>query len=149
MTTGNPLSSLGDYSRFVAALLVRPEIERSTVVVWSVSPYTGIAEGEVFFSNGIRLRMREELDFDAGLITAYGYEVYVKDEKVFWYDDFPHPNDPTLASTFPHRKHVPPDIKHNRIPAPNMSFARPNLPALIHEIDEFSDKLNNDGKESL
>lgn len=147
MTTGNPLSSLGDYSRFVAELLNRPEIERSTVVVWSVSPYTGIAEGEVFFSNGIRLRMREEIDFDAGLITAYGYEVYIKDEKVFWYDDFPHPNDPTLASTFPHHKHVPPDIKHNRIPALNMSFTRPNLPALIQEIHELSGRLNDNGKE--
>lgn len=145
---GNPLNSLGDYSGFVAELLNRPEIERSTVVVWSDSPYTGIAEGEVFFANGIRLRMREEIDFDAGLITAYGYEVYLKEERLFWYDDFPHPNDPTLASTFPHHKHLPPDIKHHRIPAPNMSFTRPNLPALIQEIDDLSENLNDDEKAS-
>jgi hypothetical protein len=57
----NPVKSLGDYSRFVVELLNRHTVERSTVVVWSDSPYTGIAEGEVFFLDGIRLRMREEL----------------------------------------------------------------------------------------
>jgi hypothetical protein len=144
----NPLKSLVDYSRFIAELLNRPPITRSTIVVWSDSPYTGIAEGEVFFSNGIRLRMREELDFDAGLITAYGYEVYLNEDRLFWYDDFPHPNDPTLASTFPHHKHIPPDIKHNRIPAANMIFTRPNLPALIQEINELSENLNSQSKAS-
>jgi len=129
------LKSLADYSRFVAELLNRPNVQRSTIAVWSDSPYTGIAEGEAFFTNGIRLRMREELDFDDGLITSYGYEVYRGGERLFWYDDFPHPNDPALASTMPHHKHVPPDIKHNRIPAPNISFEHPNLSALIEEIE--------------
>ena len=136
--TDNPLNSLTDYSRFVAELLHRPIIERSTVAVWSDSPYAGVAEGEVFFSNDIRLRLREELDFYAGLITSYGYEVYRGSERLYWYDDFPHPNDPNLASTFPHHKHVPPDIKHNRISAPEISFNRPNLPVLIREIQEIS-----------
>jgi hypothetical protein len=90
-----------------------------------------IAEGEVFLSNGVRLRIREELDFEAGLITAYGYEVYQGENRLFWYDDFPHPNDSALTSTFPYHKHVPPDIRHHRIPAPAMSFTRPNLPALL------------------
>ena len=136
--TDNPLNSLTDYSRFVAELLHRPIMERSTVAVWSDSPYAGVAEGEVFFSNDIRLRLREELDFYAGLITSYGYEVYRGSERLYWYDDFPHPNDPNLASTFPHHKHVPPDIKHNRISAPEISFNRPNLPVLIREIEEIS-----------
>jgi hypothetical protein len=95
-------------------------------------------EGEVFFVHGVRLRLREELDFEASLITAYGYEVYRGDERLFWYDDFPHPKDPTLASTFPHHKHVPPDIRNNRIPAPGMSFAFPNLSRLIQEIEAIS-----------
>ena len=136
--TDNPLNSLTDYSRFVAELLHRPIIEGSTVAVWSDTPYAGVAEGEVFFSNDIRLRLREELDFYAGLITSYGYEVYRGSERLYWYDDFPHPNDPNLASTFPHHKHVPPDIKHNRISAPEISFNRPNLPVLIREIEEIS-----------
>jgi hypothetical protein len=132
------LKSLTNYSRFVAELLHCPTVERSTVAVWSDSPYTGIAEGEVLFSSGIRLRLREELDFDAGLITSYGYEVYRGAERLYWYDDFPHPNDPSLASTFPHHKHVPPDIKHNRVPAPEMSFTRANLPGLIREIEDLT-----------
>ncbi len=91
--TSQPLNSLAEYSRFVAALIDRPDIERSTVAVWSESPYTGVAEGEIFFKHGLRLRIREELDFDAALITAYGYEAYQGEERLYWYDDFPHPND--------------------------------------------------------
>ena len=45
----NPLKSLANYSRFVADLLDRPSVIRSTVMVWSDSPYTGTAEGEVLF----------------------------------------------------------------------------------------------------
>jgi hypothetical protein len=131
----HPLRSLVEYSQFIAELLNRPSVARSTVAVWSDSPYTGIAEGEIFLRNGIRLRMREELDFDAGLITAYGYEAYRSEDKLFWYDDFPHPNDPVLAPTFPHHKHVPPDIRHHRVPAPTMSFTQPNLPVLLEEIE--------------
>ena len=97
----NPLRSLGDYSLFVSELLARPSVKHSTVAVWSESPYTGIAEGEVLFINGLRLRMREEVDFHAGLIVSYGYEVYRDGERLFWYDDFPHPRDQTLASTLP------------------------------------------------
>jgi hypothetical protein len=131
----SPLKSLAEYSRFMAESLSRPDVTSSTVTVWSDSPWTGIAEGEVFFGGGIRLRMREELDFDAGLITAYGYEVYRGDERLFWYDDFPHPQDATLAPTFPHHKHIPPDIRHHRVPAPGMSFVAPNLPVLLKEIE--------------
>lgn len=135
--TENPLKSLNEYSRFIAEIFDRSTVESSTVTAWSVSKYTGITEGEVFFAEGYRLRMREELDFDAGLITAYGYEVYQGDEKLYWYDDFPHPNDVTLASTHPHHKHTQPDIKHNRIPAPAMRFSRPNVSELIEEIEEL------------
>lgn len=127
--------SLAEYSRFVADVLNHPKITSSTVAVWSDSRGTGIAEGEVFFAHGIRLRLREELDFEAGLITSYGYEVYRGNERLYWYDDFPHPDDPLLASTFPHHKHVPPDIRHHRIPAPRLSFGAPNLPALLEEIE--------------
>jgi len=135
--TANPLKSLSDYSYFVTDLLDRPNVKSTTVAVWSDSPYTGVTEGEVFFTNGLRLRIREEVDFDAGIIISYGYEVYRGEDRLFWYDDFPHSNDPALASTMPHHKHIPPDIKHNRIPAPKMSFDRPNLPMLIQEIEEL------------
>jgi hypothetical protein len=136
---GNPLESLANYSRFVAELLDRPAVERSTLTVWSDSPYTGIVEGEVAFSNGVRLRVREELDFESSLITSYGYEVYRHEDRLYWYDDFPHPDDPSLAATFPHHKHVPPNIKRNRVPAPEISFTRPNLPILIREAEELAE----------
>jgi hypothetical protein len=136
--TDNPLKSLAEYSRFIAELLNRPTVEHSTLTVWSDSPYTGIAEGEVFFVNGFRLRLREELDFAEGIIASYGYEVYKGGERLYWYDDFPHPKDSDLASTYPHHKHIPPDIKHNRMPAPEISFARCNLPVLIKEIEGIS-----------
>jgi len=131
----SPLASLPAYSRFVAECIDRPTVSHSTLAVWSDSPFTGIAEGEVHFTNGVRLRMREEVDFDAGLIVSYGYEVYRGTERLFWYDDFPHPEDESLASTFPHHKHVPPDIRQNRIPAANLSFNHPNLPTVIAEIE--------------
>ena len=81
--------------------------------------------------------MREELDFADGLITSYGYEVYRGTERLYWYDDFPHPDESSLATTFPHHKHVPPDIKHNRIPVDYLQFAKPNLLAIVNEIEAF------------
>jgi hypothetical protein len=143
----DPLRSLDDYSRFIAALLDRPDVVRSTLIVWSDSPHTGIAEGEIIFSQGFRLRVREELDFDASRIASYGYEVYQHSEKLYWYDDFPHPEDADLASTFPHHKHVPPGIKRNRLPAPGMSFVRPNLALLIEEVAASAETMVNEGGE--
>jgi len=43
---------------------------------------------------------------------------------------------PELTSTDPHHKHVPPDLKHHRVPASHLSFERPNLPFLIKEIEQ-------------
>ena len=51
---------------------------------------------------------------------------------------------PTLAElsgviefegTFPHHKHVHPNIKRHRVPAPGISFEHPNLFTLIEEIE--------------
>jgi hypothetical protein len=137
MSEQGPLASLDRYSRFVAELVDRPSVLRSTLRVWSVSPYTGIAEGEVVFPDGLKLRVMEELDFAATLITGYSYQVHQHGEKLYWYDDFPHPHDRDLASAHPHHKHVPPDIKHHRVPAPELSFTKPNLPFLIEEIENL------------
>lgn len=35
---------------------------------------------------------------------------------------------------------LPPDLKYNRIPAPEMSFTQPNLPALIQEIETLIER---------
>ncbi|MBU0511504.1 MAG: hypothetical protein KKD28_01225 [Chloroflexi bacterium] len=65
-----------------------------------------------------------------------GYEVYRGTEKLYWYDSWSHPDDPALAATNPHHKHVHPNIKRNRVPAPELSFTMPNLPFLIREIEQ-------------
>ena len=102
---------------------------------------TGSASGRVIgdltFSDNIRLNVAELVDFDAGQleILQYGYVVWRSAERLYWYDSQPHPHIPELASTDPHHKHVPPDIKHNRIPALELSFTKPNLPFLIAEIE--------------
>ena len=82
---------------------------------------------------------RERLLYDRLPITidGYGYEVWQGKDKLYWYDAQPHPNDPNLQLTHPHHKHIPPDIKHNRIPARDISFTQPNLPTLIREIEQM------------
>jgi hypothetical protein len=95
--------------------------------------------GEIEFENGYRIIVRERLSY-ARLpvaIEGYGYEVWQGSEKLYWYDSQPHPNDEMLRSTDPHHKHIPPDIKHHRIPAPGMSFTNPNLPKVIAEVIEM------------
>jgi hypothetical protein len=95
--------------------------------------------GEIYFERAIRLVVRERLLFQRvpAVIDWYGYEVWRGAEKLFWYDSQPHPDNPELQATQPHHKHIPPDVKHHRIPAPAMSFTQPNLPELIREIEHL------------
>jgi len=119
----------------------------------------GRAEGMLFFDQDVILCVQEYLNFELGVIEGYGYEVsrahaagdipdfpsaaeycqagYRGKDKLYWYDSFPHPSDSSLAVTDPHHKHVRPDIKHHRVPAPELSFTRPNLPVLISEIEHL------------
>lgn len=132
------LPKLEEYEYFIFSLRERfLSIEYSTLVFLRLVPYTAIVRGEVFLAKGIRLRVLQVLDFDDDerFIQRYGYEVFRNDEKLYWYDSFPHPHIPELASTHPHHKHIPPDINHHRIPAPGLSFSQPNLPFLIQEIE--------------
>lgn len=134
----NPFQSLHDYEEYVYSLKQHfLAIERSTLVVVRRGKRVATLKGELIFSKGYRVTIAERLSFDRGLVEIefYGYELWRNTHKIAWYDSQPHPNDLVLASTHPHHKHVPPNIKHNRIPAPNMSFTRPNLAALINEIE--------------
>ena len=90
--------------------------------------------GAIDFPNGIQLRFNERINIQTARYQKYYYEVRQNNQQLYYYDPQPHPDDPNLASSFPHHKHVPPDMKHNRQPAPHLSFDRPNLPALIKEI---------------
>jgi len=153
-------SSPATYQSFLYALPEQyPFIQQSNLVYIPTGKRFGRVEGMLFFAPNLVLCVQEFLNYELGVIEAYGYELshtqlpfnnsefpsigayckasYPKKKKLYWYDSFPHPHIPSLASTNPHHKHVPPDIKHNRIPAPDLSFTRPNLPFLITEVGEF------------
>ncbi len=135
----NPFRSLRDYEEFIYTLPQQfPSIASSTLVVFRRGAKMGVVVGELLFNGGCRLVVKERFQQrdQAVILMRYGYEVWRGDEKLYWYDPQPHPNNPELASTHPHHKHIPPDIKHNRIPAPALSFTEPNLPFLIREIEE-------------
>lgn len=134
----NPLNSLAEYEAFIYGLPQQfPALSYSTLLVARRGTGTALVRGELIFSGGVRLVVNERLMLEAGVlrIVSYGYEVWRGAEKLYWYDSQPHPDDPTLASTHPHHKHVPPDIKHHRLPAPGLSFTALNLPFLIGEIE--------------
>ncbi len=134
----NPLQSLPEYEHFIYTLPQRyPTIGRSTLIVIRRGTMTAVLTGEVELG-GYRLVVREKLSFaqTPGVIKGYGYEVWRGEKKLYWYDSQPHPDDLTLATTHPHHKHIPPDIKHHRVPAPDLSFTRPNLPFLLEEIEQ-------------
>jgi hypothetical protein len=139
----NPFQSIHEYEEYIYTLKQRfSSIQRSTLVVIRRGKRVAVLKGELSFADGYRITVQERLSFDTGTVEIefYGYELWHNAEKITWYDAQPHPNDPTLASTHPHHKHVPPDIKHNRIPAPNMSSNQPNIPALIKEIEDLISK---------
>jgi hypothetical protein len=136
----NPLQSLSEYEQYIYTIPQRCGIViRSTLVVVRRGATIAVLNGELEFSSGLRLVVREKLSFAQapGQLKGYGYEVWRANELLYWYDSQPHPDDPTLASTDPHHKHLPPDIKHNRLPAPGLGFDVPNLPFLIAEIESL------------
>ncbi len=134
----NPFQSLHEYEWFIYTLADGfPSIRHSTLTIVRISRGMAELRGDVDFSAGMRLRVYELLTWDGGtlLIDSYSYDVFQVDLQMYWYDSQPHPHIPELSSTHPHHKHIPPDIKHNRIPAPGLSFNTPNLPFLIREIE--------------
>lgn len=142
----NPLRTPDDYELFLYTLTEQfSSVRRSTVTFVRLGASLARAAGDLFFEQSIRLVVRERILYHRlpAIIDWYGYEVWHGEEKLYWYDSQPHPDDPALQSTYPHHKHVPPDIKHNRIPAPEMSFAQPNLPALIQEIEARVEKTTS------
>jgi len=134
----NPFLSLRNYEEFIYTLKQNyPSVHSSTLIIVQRGKRTAIVQGEIIFSKGYRITLKERLSFDIDqvVIESYGYEFWCYEKKFAWYDSQPHPNELKLASTYPHHKHISPDIKHNRIPAPSIRFDRPNLQFLIQEIE--------------
>ncbi len=132
------LPSFEDYCAQIASLPDQfPAIDASTLTVYTIGPLAAEVEGQLTFAGGYVLTVWELLDLDSSMIRSYSYELDCAGERLWWYDPTEHPDDPVLAATHPHHKHVPPDIKHHRVPAPEISFTRPNLPSLIREVEKL------------
>jgi hypothetical protein len=126
-----------EYCALIAGLLDQfSSIRSSTLTVYTIGPFVAEVEGRLVFEAGYILDVWELLDLASSTIRSYSYELDRDNERVWWYDPTEHPQDPALQSTFPHHKHVSPDIKHHRVPAPEISFTRPNLPVLIKEVEQ-------------
>jgi Family of unknown function (DUF6516) len=137
-----PFLSRADYEALLYALPQQfpHAILVSTVRLYSTSALTARIVGSIHFVGGVELHVAEFIDFLAGQIRDYSYTVYRGVEKIRWYDPQPHPDTPELASTFPHHRHEPPEIKRNRRPAPGISFDAPNLPTVIADILQLLDE---------
>ena len=131
--------ALGDMNAYGELIYSLPDryssIQHSSLVLAPIGRWLAELEGQIVFRNDIVLDVWELVDFALARIRNYNYEIYRADEKIAWYDPFEHPHLPDLSSTYPHHKHVPPDIKHHRVPAPGIRFDAPNLPRLINEIE--------------
>lgn len=139
----NPLRTPEDYELFLYTLTERfPAVHRSTMRFIRRGSSLARVTGELYFDQDVRLVVRERVLYHRlpMVIDWYGYEVWQGTEKLYWYDSQPHPDEPLLQSSHPHHKHVPPNIKHNRIPAAEMSFIHPNLPVLIREIEKLIER---------
>jgi hypothetical protein len=130
-----PLSDFDSYSVFIYTLPQRHAFTTTfTLALARIGATLAKLEGSVECQGGLRLEVWELIDFASRRIRNYSYEVYRGGEKIRWYDHWEHPEIPALAATFPHHKHVPPNLRDNRVPAPGLSFEAPNLPAVLEEV---------------
>jgi len=130
-----PLDDITSYSAFVYALRERhPFVTGSTLTLAPVGATLAKLEGRVECRGGFHVEVWELVDFATRRIRTYSYEVYRGGEKVCWYDAWEHPEIPALASTFPHHKHVLPDLRDNRVPAPGIRFDAPNLDVVLEDL---------------
>lgn len=92
------LQNIEAYEHFIHSIAENySEIDVSKLIVKRKGIHFALVEGEIYFKRGYRLKVFEAVDFDLGRIESYGYEIYRDDEKLYYYDSHPHPNDPLLA----------------------------------------------------
>jgi hypothetical protein len=146
----NSLRTEKDYELYLYSLVEHfPSIKRFTITFVRRGISLARVSGVLHFAHGVRMVVRERILYHRlpAVIDGYGYEIWRDNEKLYWYDSQPHPNEASLQSTHPHHKHIQPNIKHNRIPAVGMSFIEPNLPNLIKEVEALVESIDvDDGK---
>ena len=127
--------SISEFESFVTGLTKRyREIKASNLVFKNSGNTTRELTGQIKFDNDIKLTIFERTDFSNWTIESYRYEVFQGKSLLYWYDPHPHPDEPSIAITFPHHKHIYPNIEHHRVPAPGLGFDKTNLIFLIEEI---------------
>jgi hypothetical protein len=127
-----------DYCALIGDLPNRSaSIQHSTLTVYRIGPFAAEVEGQIAFAAGYVLTVWELLDLSTGEMQSYSYELDRAGERIWWYDPTEHPADATLRSSYPHHKHIAPDIRHHRVPAPEISFTQANLPTLIAEAERL------------
>jgi hypothetical protein len=130
-----PLDDVPNYSAFVYALAERHAfIVGSTLTLAPVGATLAKLEGRIECKNEIHIEVWELIDFAARRIRTYSYEIYRSGEKICWYDAWEHPEIPALATTFPHHRHLPPNLRDNRVAAPGISFQSPNLDIILKDV---------------
>ena len=130
-----PLADLRSYSDFIYTLSERhPFVTASTLTLAPIGATLAKLEGRIECRGGVRVEVFELVDFAVIRIRAYSYEVYRGGEKVGWYDAWEHPEIPSLSSTFPHHKHMLPNLRDNRVPAPGISFTSANVDVVLEDV---------------
>jgi hypothetical protein len=131
----SPLANIASYSQHVHSVHERfPFIASSTLRVVPMGATLARVEGRVECSGGVALEVWELVDFNEHRLRSYSYEVFLRSEKFCWYDHWPHPELPELAATFPHHRHLPPNLRDNRLPASGIGFDHPNLDVVLADI---------------
>ncbi len=135
------LLSRAEYERFIYSITKTfPIVDKSTLHFFSTSAAAGMLKGTIWFRNGLRLKVVEVIDFAVREILDYSYTVYQGQRKKVKKNTQTHHEKPNRTKTKQHNKHVLPNIRKNRKPAPGINFAHLNLPTLIEEIGSFSIK---------
>jgi hypothetical protein len=130
-----PLEDIAGYSTWVYALAERHHfVTHSTLALAPIGATLARLEGRIECPGGLRVEVWELIDLSVRRIRAYSYEVYRGGEKICWYDSWAHPEIPALASTFPHHKHILPDLRDHRVAAPGIQFDAPNLDTVLHDV---------------
>jgi hypothetical protein len=130
------LDNYDEYAAFLATLQERfGSIQNIKFNAYRTSATRASSSGTIILPKEITLKFNEKINFAKKKLVDYGHVVYQASEKLYYYDSRPHPDDLSLAATHPHHKHISPDIKHHRIPAPGLSFDHSNLEFLIREIE--------------
>lgn len=129
------LADIASYSRHVHSLHERfAFVTASTLCVIPMGATLARVEGRLECAGGLAIEVWELVDFAEHRLRSYSYEIYCGAEKVSWYDHWPHPELPELAVTFPHHRHLPPNLRDNRQPAPGIGFNHPNLDVVLTDV---------------